>query len=158
MRLMRALSKKSTYAMRALIALARHEGHGPVLIADLAEKERIPRKFLEAVLLELKNAGFLESKKGKGGGYSLARSAAQISLGQVIRLLDGTLAPMPCASERAFKKCDECVSLATCGIHPVMRKVRDETARILDGTSLEDVRRHEDALQRQRHAPWVYEI
>lgn len=125
--------------MRALYALAGDDARGPVLIADLAEREKIPRKFLEAILLELKNAGVLKSKKGKGGGYSLARPAEQITMGQVIRIIDGPLAPIPCASERAFVKCEECVDEATCGTRQVMKKVRDAIAAILDSTTLADV-------------------
>ena len=94
------LSRKARYALKALYALTADEARGPVLIADLAERENIPRKFLEAILLELKNAGILKSKKGKGGGYALARSADQITMGQIIRVIDGPLAPIPCASER----------------------------------------------------------
>jgi len=133
------LSRKARYALRALYALAGDDARGPVLIADLAEREKIPRKFLEAILLELKNAGVLKSKKGKGGGYSLARPAEQITMGQVIRIIDGPLAPIPCASERAFVKCDECVDEATCGTRQVMKKVRDAIAAILDSTTLADV-------------------
>jgi Rrf2 family protein len=125
--------------LRALYALAGDDARGPVLIADLAEREKIPRKFLEAILLELKNAGVLKSKKGKGGGYSLARPAEQITMGQVIRIIDGPLAPIPCASERAFVKCEECVDEATCGTRQVMKKVRDAIAAILDSTTLADV-------------------
>src|SRR5206468_11031068 len=101
---MTGLSRKTRYALRALYALAGDAARGPVLIADLADREHIPRKFLEAILLELKNAGILRSKKGKGGGYALARPAEQVTMGQVIRIIDGPLAPLPCASERAFVK------------------------------------------------------
>jgi len=133
------LSRKARYALRALYALAADETRGPVLIADLAERENIPRKFLEAILLELKNAGVLKSKKGKGGGYALARPADQITIGQIVRTIDGPLAPVPCASERAFVRCDECVDETTCGTRQVMKKVRDAIAAILDGTTLADV-------------------
>src|SRR5262252_1799457 len=112
---MTTLSRKAKYALRALYALAADEGHGPVLIADLAERERIPRKFLEAILLELKNAGVLHSKKGKGGGYALAKSPDQITVGEVVRIIDGPLAPVKCVSEKAYVRCEECVDEATCG-------------------------------------------
>src|SRR5690349_13167166 len=98
---MTTLSRKARYALRALYALAAGEGGGPVLIADLAEREHIPRKFLEAILLELKNAGILQSKKGKGGGYTLGKRPDEITVGQVIRVIDGPLAPIPCVSEKA---------------------------------------------------------
>jgi len=133
------LSQKAKYGLKALLALATEYGRGPILISDLAQREGIPKKFLESILLELKNHGILQSKKGQGGGYQLAKSPAAISLGRVIRIMDGPLAPLPCASETAYRRCDECVDETTCGIRMVMREVRDATARILDGTSLADV-------------------
>jgi Rrf2 family protein len=133
------LSRKARYALRALYALAADEARGPVLIAELAERENIPRKFLEAILLELKNAGALKSKKGKGGGYALARPADQITIGQIIRVIDGPLAPIPCVSEKAFVRCEECADETTCGTRQVMKKVRDAMAAILDTTTLADV-------------------
>src|SRR5580698_4530696 len=133
------LSRKARYALRALYALSADDARGPVLIADLSDRENIPHKFLEAILLELKNAGLLKSKKGKGGGYSLARSPDRITMGEVIRIIDGPLAPIPCVSERAFVRCEECVDETTCGTRQVMKKVRDAIAAILDGTTLADV-------------------
>jgi len=144
------LSRKARYALRALYALSAEESRGPVLIADLAEREKIPHKFLETILLELKNAGVLKSKKGKGGGYSLARPPEQITMGQVIRIIDGPLAPIPCASERAFVRCEECVDETTCGTRQVMKKVRDAIAAILDSTTLADV---QTQIARARHSP-----
>src|SRR5205809_7495432 len=88
------LSMKAKYGLRALLSLARQENQGPVLISELAEKESIPKKFLELILLDLKNHGILQSKKGKGGGYSLSRRPEAIKLGRVIRVLDGPLAPL----------------------------------------------------------------
>jgi len=134
------LSRKARYALRALYALAADEARGPVLIAELAEREKIPRKFLEAILLELKNAGVLRSKKGKGGGYALARPAERITIGEVVRVIDGPLAPIPCASERNFVRCEDCTDETTCGTRQVMKKVRDAIAAILDTTTLADVR------------------
>jgi Rrf2 family protein len=152
------MSRKARYALRALYALAADEARGPVLISDLAEREKIPRKFLEAILLELKNAGILKSKKGKGGGYSLARPPAQITMGQVIRIIDGRLAPIPCASERAFVKCEECVDEATCGTRQVMKKVRDAIAAILDGTTLADVQAQIARARLSTGTPVTYSI
>ncbi|HEX9652419.1 MAG TPA: Rrf2 family transcriptional regulator [bacterium] len=133
------LSRKAKYSLKALLALAAEYGNGPILISELASREAIPKKFLELILLDLKNHGILQSKKGQGGGYQLAKSPATISLGAVIRIMDGPLAPLPCASETAYRRCDECTDETTCGIRMVMREVRDATARILDGTSLADV-------------------
>ena len=136
---MTTLSRKARYALRALYALANDESGGPVLIADLAEREHIPHKFLELILLELRNAGILRSKKGKGGGYALARPPREVTLGQIIRVVDGPLAPIPCVSERAYVRCEECVSEESCGTRMVMKEVRDAIAKILDGTTLADV-------------------
>ena len=148
------LTRKAKYGLRAILRLAREHGKGPVLIADLAEEESIPRKFLEMILLEMNKLGLLESRKGKGGGYLLARPPAEISLGHVVRILDGPLAPIPCVSLTAYRKCEECENETTCGIRMVMKEVRDANARILDGTTLADVlasvRRAERAKKRTR--------
>ena len=133
---MRQLSKRTQYSLRALYALTRKFGEGPVLITTLAESETIPKKFLEQILVSLKSAGFVSSKKGKGGGYVLAQPPEKITIGSVIRAIEGPLAPLPCASETRFRKCDECVDIQTCGTRIVMRQVRDAMAAILDETTL----------------------
>jgi len=122
-----------------MYALARRYGEGPVLIATLAEQESIPKKFLEQILLKLKNDGFVVSKKGKGGGYSLADMPEKFMVGQIIRMVDGPLAPLPCASETAYRKCDECVDDRFCETRIIMREVRDAMATILDKTTLADL-------------------
>lgn len=136
---MRTLSKKTQYTLRAMYALARRYGEGPVLIATLAEQESIPKKFLEQILLKLKNDGFVVSKKGKGGGYSLADMPEKFMVGQIIRMVDGPLAPLPCASETAYRKCDECVDDRFCETRIIMREVRDAMATILDKTTLAEL-------------------
>ncbi len=136
---MRTLSKKTQYTLRALYNLARTYGHGPTLIAKLAEAESIPQDFLENILLQLKREGLVESKKGKGGGYQLALPPYKITIGDVVRIVEGPLAPLPCASERHYRKCDECVDDRFCGTRMVMRQVRDATAAILDRTTLAQV-------------------
>jgi Rrf2 family protein len=133
------LSMKAKYGLRAMVGLAKHHGKGPVLIAELAASETIPRKFLELILLDLKRTGILESKKGRGGGYNLSRPPSLISLGEIIRALDGPIALLPCVSQTAYKRCEECVDELTCGIRLVMKDVRDSTAAIFDGTTLEDL-------------------
>ncbi|MEO8634572.1 MAG: Rrf2 family transcriptional regulator [Gemmatimonadales bacterium] len=138
------LSKKSKYAIKALLALAEDTSEEPVRIGDLAEQEHIPAKFLEAILLSLRNAGMLQSRKGKGGGYRLSRDPKQITVGQVVRLFDGPLAPVPCASQTAYVACEDCEDEATCGVRLAMKDVRDATARILDHTSIA-------SLARRRH-------
>ena len=133
------LSQKSKYALKAAIALAHEFGQGPVLISDIAQRERIPRKFLELILLELRNKGILQSRKGKGGGYFLAREPAHVTLGEILRVVEGPLAPIPCVSKTAYMRCRECRDENTCGIRMVMKDVREATARILDSTTLADV-------------------
>jgi Rrf2 family protein len=133
--------------------LARHHGQGPLLIDHLSRDEVIPKKFLEQILLALKGTGLVSSKKGKGGGYYLAKSPDQVTLGSVIRSMEGPLAPLPCASETQFRKCEECIDIETCGTRIVMREVRDAIAEILDHTTLAMVCRKVDlARQRQRGA------
>lgn len=157
---MRQLSKRTQYGLRALYALARSYGQGPVQIPHLAETEAIPRKFLEQILLALKSSGLVESRKGKSGGYSLVRPPGEITVASVIRVMEGPLAPLPCASETRFRKCDECVDVETCGTRIVMREVRDAMARILDSTTLAMVCDKVDEARREQHDPaaWSYEI
>ena len=135
------LSKKAKYAIKALLALADHKRNEPMRIADLAREEQIPPKFLELILLGLKNYGILQSRKGKGGGYLLARDPADIYLGQIVRMFDGPLAPVPCASQTAYVPCTDCRNEAVCGVRLAMKEVRDATAKILDGTSIASLRR-----------------
>ena len=130
------LSKRAKYAIKALLALAQHERDEPMRIADLAREEHIPAKFLELILLVLKHQGILQSRKGKGGGYLLAREPKDIYLGQIVRMFDGPLAPVPCASQTAYVPCADCPNEAVCGVHLAMKAVRDATARVLDGTTL----------------------
>lgn len=145
------ISKKTKYALKALIYLAQEYDKGPILIADLARDEMIPKKFLELILLSLKNNGLLLSKKGKGGGYYLGKSPRKVTMGQIIRLMEGPLAPVPCVSESAYEKCEECENENTCGIKMVMKDVRDSMAKILDNTTLADVlERTERARQQGR--------
>jgi Rrf2 family protein len=135
------LSKRGEYGLRAMLLLAApdDEGRSPVLqIRDLSEREHIPAKFLEQILLAIKNAGLLHSKMGVGGGYYLARPAAEISLGQIVRVLDGPLAPVKCVSQMAYEACG-CPNEETCGLRLAMSDVRNAIAGILDHTSLEDV-------------------
>lgn len=127
------LSNKAKYGLKALMHLGSHEGVS--LAANIAEQNKIPRKFLDAILLELTKAGILSSKKGKGGGYQLARPADAITAGQIIRILDGPLAPIACASRTAYRPCLDCDE-ATCAIRGVMIDVRDSMALILDRTSI----------------------
>ena len=136
-----------------MLYLAGRTGHGPVAISEVAGAERMPHKFLEAILLELKRNGLLHSQKGQRGGYLLARSADQITVGQVIRVLDGPLALVPCVSQTAYARCEECVDEATCGVRFAMKQVRDATAAILDSTTLAALGRQCQPRRRRPKAP-----
>ena len=140
------LSKKSKYALKAMLVLAKEYGQGPVLISDMARRESIPHKFLELILLELKHQGLLRSKKGKGGGYFLGRDPSQICVGYIVRVLDGPIAPLPCVSKTAYMRCRECRDERSCGIRIVMKEVRDATAKIMDSTSLADMLKQVEAV------------
>jgi Rrf2 family protein len=146
------LSKKTKYAIKALVKLAKEVGKGPMLIGDIAEAERIPRKFLEAILLELKNIGFLGSRKGKGGGYYLAKSPAEIDLASVIRLMNGPISLVTCTSLRYYEPCEECADEATCGLRAAMLQVRDATLQVLQSTTLDKLVAKETELK-AAHAP-----
>ena len=135
------LSRRSKYGLRALLALAEEAGRGPVLVSELSEREAIPKKFLEAILLDLNRHGLVQSKKGKGGGYFLRRPPAEITFGDAVRALEGPLALVPCVSQTAYERCVDCVDEVTCGVRLAMREVRDATAQILDSTTLADVNR-----------------
>jgi len=133
------LSKKTKYALHALTYLGKHRENKTVLIHDIAEEHGISHKFLENILLELRKAGSLGSKKGKGGGYYLIKEPKDIPLSRVIRLLDGPIALLPCVSLNYYEPCAECKNEAQCGINKVMAQVRDETLKILENKSLQDI-------------------
>jgi Rrf2 family protein len=130
------LTRKGKYGLKAMIALTKEHGGGPVLIGDLAEQEAIPKKFLENILLALKHRGLVHSRKGPGGGYQLGRAPDEISVGDIIRALDGALALVSCVSQTAYAPCEECVTEKDCAVRRIFQQVRDQTARILDGTTL----------------------
>jgi Rrf2 family protein len=132
------LSKKTQYGLKALGYLAAQYGSGPVLISDIAKKKKIPVKFLESILLQLKNRGILESKKGKGGGYFLADSPKKTTLAVAIRIVDGPIAMIPCVSLNFYQKCKDCTEV-TCGLNKVMKYARDATLKILEKKTLFDL-------------------
>lgn len=143
------LSKKAKYAIRALLHLAERRGRGPIQIKDIAEAERLPRKFLEAILVDLKAAGLLRSRAGRSGGYELIRTTKDVNLGQVIRAIDGPLAPIPCVSQMAYARCDDCIEERTCLIRFVMKDVRDATAGILEKTTLDGLLKQKERFQNE---------
>ena len=148
------ISKKTKYALKALEHLARHSNEGPILIAELAEEESIPRKFLEAILLSLRKGGILQSRIGKGGGYSLALDAKRITIGSVVRVLEGDFAPVQCLSDTSYTRCEECSDEASCGTRLVMADVKKVVASVLDSVSLADMLERSENV-RARHAKVV---
>ncbi|MBL7769745.1 MAG: Rrf2 family transcriptional regulator [Flavipsychrobacter sp.] len=132
------ISKKTQYGLKALSYMAKREKMDPILIADISLDQKIPIKFLEAILLDLKKAGLLESKKGKGGGYYFALPPGEIKVASVIRLLDGPIAMLPCASLNFYKKCEDCNEL-TCGLNHLMKEVRDASLAILENRTVADL-------------------
>jgi len=135
------LSQKARYALRSLVALARAEG-AQVTAGDLSARSGAPRKFLEAILLELARRHIITSRRGKFGGYALARPPEEITFAEVIRVIDGPLALAPCVSKTAFRKCDGCADLETCPLREALMKARDATAHVLEGYSLADAAEH----------------
>ena len=142
------LSKRAKYGMRALVYLAQNQGQGPIGIRDISETLNIPRKFLEAILLDLRNEGVLQSRKGKEGGYFMERSPDTIPLGRIIRFIDGPLAAVPCVSQTAYARCNDCPDEKTCVIRCIMKEVRDATAKILDETTLDKLVTKADQLSK----------
>jgi Rrf2 family protein len=132
------LSHKAQYAFRALTYLVNKYDEGPVLISEIARKKKIPLKFLENILLELKKAGVLESKKGKGGGYYIKDNPSKTSIASVVRVVDGPIAMLPCVSLYFYSKCKNCDE-RNCGLHDIMEKVRDATLKILENRTLKDL-------------------
>lgn len=130
------LSQKARYALHALIVLAEHTGDAPVQIADVAEEARVPRKFLEQILLDLKKRGIVKSTRGRSGGYLLGKSPKDITFADVIRVMDGPLALAPCVSVTAYHKCEDCVDEATCAIRKVLLAARDATAQVLESRTI----------------------
>jgi Rrf2 family protein len=140
------LSQRGRYALKALINLARADGAARQ-VSGISAEENIPRKFLEAIMSELRRAGLLESARGKTGGYRLARPADLITFGEVIRVTDGPLALVPCVSRNFYKRCDDCDDEASCTLRRVMARVRNEVSEVLDRTTLADALSGGGALQ-----------
>lgn len=133
------LTKKSQYAFKALNYLVEKQKEGPILISEIARKKKIPLKFLENILLELKKANILDSKKGKGGGYFFKADPASVQMATVIRLIDGPIAMLPCVSLYFYERCKNC-NEKHCGLHDIMIEVRDATLAILENRTLSDLK------------------
>ncbi|MDZ4759780.1 MAG: Rrf2 family transcriptional regulator [Alphaproteobacteria bacterium] len=132
------ISQKAKYALRALVALARAHPRSATFIGDIAESQSIPKKFLEQILLDLKRHGLVVSKRGKAGGYALLRPADTISFGQVLRIVDGPIAPLPCLSKMAYRRCEDCRDEGACEVRRVFARVADATRDVLDRTTIAD--------------------
>ncbi len=132
------LSQRTRYTIRALLHLADRYGQGPVPLSEIVAAQNIPAKFLTVMLSQMSREGLVGARRGREGGYWLARPPAEISYGEVVRLTRGSLGLLPCASRLAYTPCEHCISEDKCRLHRVMLMVRDETARILDGLSLAD--------------------
>jgi Rrf2 family protein len=132
------ISLKAQYALRALIVLAKAEPGVSCQIGDIAESQRIPKKFLEQILLELKHRGIVLSRRGKAGGYLLLKPADRITFGEVLRIIDGPIAPLPCLSRIAYRPCEGCPDEKTCEIRRVFGQVTEATRRVLDNCTLAD--------------------
>ena len=130
------ISRKGKYAIRAVLYLAQRYGEGPIPIEEIASAEKISRKFLETILLELKYAGILESKRGKGGGYVLSQTPAKVTVGRIIRITDGPLSPVGCVSQSAYRPCPDCPDESACRIRIVMKEVREAISKVLDVKTL----------------------
>lgn len=133
------LSRKTKYGIKALIYIAKQDNLMPVLISEISERENISKKFLEAILLDLKKIGLVGSKKGKGGGYYLLKNPKEISVATIIRFLDGPIALLPCVSLNFYEKCDDCPSEETCGLNKLMIQVRDNALSVLEKKTLHDL-------------------
>jgi Rrf2 family protein len=133
------ISRKTKYGLKALSYLARQNGDQMVQIATISKNENIPHKFLESILLTLRKSGFLGSKKGKGGGYYLLKEASDIPMTDVIRVLEGPIAMLPCVSLNYYEKCDDCIDEVSCSVRKLMIQVRDQTLEIFRNTTLADL-------------------
>ncbi|MCF7559122.1 Rrf2 family transcriptional regulator [Sabulilitoribacter multivorans] len=133
------LSKKTKYGLKALTYIARSKDEIPVQVGEIAKSEQIPQKFLESILLTLRKAGFLGSKKGKHGGYYLRKEPSEILMTEVMRVLEGPIAMVPCVSLNFYEKCDDCVDEHACSVHKLMIQVRDSTLQVFRNTTLADL-------------------
>jgi Rrf2 family protein len=144
------ISKKTKYAINALVHLAKRKDEGPILISEIAEAEHIPQKFLESILLDLKKAAILASKKGKGGGYYLLKDPKEVNLADVMRLFDGPIALLSCVSYLYYERCEECKDEETCGQRDVFLEVRNKTVQLLKKASLTEIIRREKKLMENK--------
>lgn len=141
------ISKKTKYALNALVYLAQNREEGPILISKIAEVQNIPQKFLEAILLSLKKSAILASKKGKGGGYYLLKDPEEVNIAEVMRLFEGPIALLPCVTYKYYERCEECKDEETCGIRDVFFELRNKTVEMLKMATLAEIMQREQGLK-----------
>lgn len=144
------LSKRAKYALNALLEMARTASEGPRSAASIAEAANVPGKFLEAILLDLRKAGIITSRKGRGGGHALRRAPEDINAAEVLRLFDGAIALVPCATYTYYERCEECADEDTCGIRDVFLQVRSATVELLKDATIADLLAREARLKRTK--------
>lgn len=149
------LSKKAQYSILALVKLSKEYKNGPVLISKISQSERIPKKFLETILFDLKQLGILASKKGKGGGYFLIKNPEEINLADIIRHIDGAIALIPCVTYKFYQPCQHCKDEITCGIRSIIKDIRDETVNILKNITLSDILDREEKLIKEQETKLI---
>jgi len=132
------ISQKAKYALRALVALCHARDGEPLMISEISRTQAIPKKFLEQILLELKRSGIVMSRRGRQGGYVLLRAPEKVTFGEVLRLIDGPIAPLPCLSKIAYRRCVDCADEGACEIRHVFARVAESTREVLDRTTLAD--------------------
>lgn len=142
------LSKKTKYAINALVYIAKNKDEQPISVSRISEEQNIPLKFLESILTELKNARILNSKKGKYGGYSLNGTPKEIHMAKIMRLFDGAIALLPCVTYEFYERCEECTDEETCGIRQIAMEIRNETVKRLKAATLADIIKREKKLKR----------
>lgn len=145
------LSQKAKYALKALIVLSQSEDDELLQANEIAEQQNIPKKFLDLILLELRRHQLVDSRRGKKGGYLLGRPAESITIGEIVRIIDGPIAPIPCASVTAYRPCTDCSDVRTCAVRKIMRRVRDAAAGILDNITLAEAAGRKHGHKTRRH-------
>lgn len=152
------LTKKGKYGLKAMVHLAGRPVGEATLVSDIAQSNEIPKKFLDTILGELRNAGLVFSKKGKGGGYTLAKSPDEIKVGHIVRVLDGPLAPIACASKNSYRRCDDCPDEKRCCVRLVMLEARNAIATVLDNRTLAEMRALGERERDEENESLLYSI
>lgn len=145
------LSKRAKYAIQAMIRLAKEQNKDPLVIGEISEQEHIPKKFLESILLELKNAGYVNSRKGRRGGYYLIKDPDEINMADIHRIFDGAIALLPCVTYQYYERCEECQDEETCAIRSAIKEARDATVNIMKRYTLRELVNKENELENIKH-------